>query len=112
LAHNPPTPEDLWGDCKVSGWDSKNETLWNLWLKNIAVLIIFAEQGVVDRVTESVRSTIEKAKSGELTSDQAVWKISPQSLLRQEEWEAINAAARRDGRMIGQLYFGNRNGSS
>lgn len=102
---SPPTPEELWGDCEIAGWDHHNIALWHLWLKNLATLIIFAEQPVIDRIMEVVRSTIEAAKAGELTAEQAVWKISPQTLIYQKEWEAINAAARKDGSIIGRLYF-------
>jgi len=105
-SQSPPTPEELWGDCEVTGWDRHHEVMWRLWLKNLAVLIIFAEQPVIDRIMEVVRSTIEAAKAGELTAEQAVWRISPQALIFHEEWESINAAARKDGRMIGKFFFG------
>jgi hypothetical protein len=102
-----PIPEELWGDCSVPiGWDSTNKSIWYLWLKNIAALIIFANQKVIDRIYITILNTIDKAKSGELSAKEAVKIISPQALISPEEWEEINNNAQKQGRIIGQLFYG------
>jgi hypothetical protein len=78
-------------------------------LRNLAILIIFAKQDVIERVSHTIKDTIAKAKSGEITASNALWNINPQRLIYQEEWEYINAAAKTDGRIIGQIYFGKTN---
>jgi hypothetical protein len=101
----PPTPKDLWGDCDIDGLDVEHNELWNIWLKSIAVVLIFADQNVVNRVTEKIKKIIQKAKSGDIPAEKALWLISPQVILSHKEWEVINETARKDGRIIGKLYF-------
>ena len=100
-----PTPEDLWGDCEVAGWNARHTALWKLWLRGIAAIIVFADQRVIDRVAEVVRSTTTKAKAGELTAEEAVWAISPIVLISLEEWDVINATARGQGQMISRFFL-------
>jgi hypothetical protein len=100
-----PTPEDLWGDCKVDGWDDHHTFLWKLWLMGIAAILIFADQTVIDRVAEVIRSTTTKARSGELTAEEAVWAISPMVLISSEEWEIIKGNARKQGHIAEKFFL-------
>ncbi|MCK9567502.1 hypothetical protein M0R72_00970 [Candidatus Pacearchaeota archaeon] len=100
-----PTPEDLWGDCEVTGWDERHTSLWKLWLRGIAAIIVFAEQSVIDRVEEVVRLTTAKAKAGDLTAEEAVWLVSPLVLISSKEWDTINAIAREQGQMVGNFFL-------
>lgn len=100
-----PTPEDLWGDCEVAGWDERHTALWKLWLRGIAAIIVFAEQTVVDRVAEVVRSTTAKAKDGRLTAEEAVWEVSPIVLISSEEWDEINVTARKQGHVVSKFFL-------
>ena len=59
-----PTPYELWGDCTIVGWASdEKEALFKLWLKNIAILIVFAEQAVIDRVGNVLADGIARGDS-------------------------------------------------
>lgn len=100
-----PSPEDLWGDCEIAGWDTRHTSLWKLWLRGIATIIIFAEQSVIARVAEVVRSTTAKAKAGELTAEEAISVICPIVLISSEEWDVINATAKKQGQVIGRFFL-------
>ena len=107
-----PTPYELWGDCTIVGWASdEKEALFKLWLKNIAILIIFAEQVVIDRVGNVVKETVAKAKAGEISTEQALRTICPTNIISAEEWEVINTAAREYGPKF-YSYFGGKAGNN
>ena len=103
---HPPTPEELWGDVEITGWEDNNSRkLWNLWLKVTAVLIFFATQPVIDRVGKVISETIAKAKAGELPAEEALKIISPTTLMSSEEWDILNKAVRAHGPMIGEFLY-------
>lgn len=103
-----PTPYELWGDCTIIGWASEEkEALFKLWLKNIAVLIVFAEQAVIDRVYSVVKATVAKANAGEISTDEALQTICPTNIMSPEEWEVINAAAKQYGSKFYGYFGGN-----
>ena len=105
---HPPTPEELWGDIEIIGWmDDKSRKCWNLWLKATAVLLLFADQVVIDRVNKVVLETIVKAKVGEISPEEALVRISPTKLILPDEWEVLNEAVREDGQMISAFFYGN-----
>jgi len=104
--NHPPTPEELWGDIEITGWEDDNSRkLWNLWLKVTAVLIFFADQPVIDRVNKVISETISKAKAGELPAEEALKIISPTILMSNEEWDILNRAVKSHGRMIGEFLY-------
>jgi hypothetical protein len=100
-----PTPQDLWGNCEIIGWEHKYIKQWNLWLTTIATIIIFAEQNVIDRVAEVVKDTVVKARTGELLATEAVNRISPMAMISIEEWQIINKNAKEQGEVVGKLFF-------
>jgi hypothetical protein len=64
--------------------------MWELWLIGIAAVIIFAEQDVIDRVADVVKTTTAKTRNRELTADEAVKLISPIEIITPKEWTIIN----------------------
>lgn len=105
-AEYPPTPEELWGDIEIIGWkDDKSRKCWNLWLKATAVLLLFADQVVIDRVNKVIVEAIAKAKASEILPEDALLRISPTRLMHPEEWEALNEAVRKHGHIIGPFLY-------
>jgi hypothetical protein len=108
LPVRPPTPEELWGNVEIIGWaDDNSRKRWDIWLRVTAVLIFFADQVVIDRVSKVIIETTAKAKAGEMSPEDALFIISPTELICPEEWEVLNAAVKKHGRMIGDFLYGN-----
>ena len=107
-SRGPPTPEDLWGDCKIAGWTVQHTKLWRWYLESIAILIIFADQIVIDRITEKVLDTIQKAKSGDISAHEAICEISPIVIMSKKERDDLMEAIKKNGKMIFEYYFGNK----
>lgn len=99
-----PAPEDLWGDYSVDGWSMVDLGRFSISLMGISSHIIYANQKTIDRVNDTIRNIIARAKNGELSPDEACKEVHAYAIFSTEEREEIHKNAAAQGETMANFY--------
>jgi hypothetical protein len=96
-------PDELWGDIDIDSFTKDEMVDFGANLCQVADRVSFAPQPVIDRVYQEVKEILAKARSGELTAQQAIGRTHYTVMFSAEELEQIRVECEQRGEQIGDF---------
>jgi hypothetical protein len=107
-----PDPSDIWdGIVTESGeflpgsmWSDKAISQFCVQMFGLANWIIYAEQGVIDRVVPYIQTIIDKIKAREISEEEGLKLTHTKHIFSKTEFENIHREYKNDGGMLESFY--------